>query len=155
MSFDRRVPLPGVRSMKLRFSLRTMMILVTCAAALCWWRDRPRRLAERFVEAVEAGRYEAADAMSSDPDDESIAQFMKRDDRNRIHAIREAQTPGEWLRGQCRVALRVHDFSGLGGDSVVTTLATTHGMEFGSVTEPAKPVQFDDPKISAEVQRVE
>ena len=38
--------------MKLRFSLRTMLILMTCAAALCWWRDRPRQIAGDFKSAL-------------------------------------------------------------------------------------------------------
>jgi hypothetical protein len=135
--------------MKLRFSLRTMLILVTLVAALCWWRDRPRRLADHFVEAVEAGRYEAADSLFSDSGQRSIVEFMERDDRNRIHAKRKPQSPSEWLKGQCGVALTLVDFGGLGGDIVVHMQATSHGMGLGSVVEHAKPVQYDGGLLNA------
>ncbi len=49
--------------MKPRISLRGLLVLTTCLAAVCWWRDRPRQIANRFVAAIEAGDYEAADAM--------------------------------------------------------------------------------------------
>ncbi len=140
--------------MKLRFSLRTLLILMTCAAALCWWRDRPRRLADQFVEAVEAGRYEAADSLFSDSEQRSIVEFMERDDRNRIDAKREPQPPGEWMKGRCSVALTLVDFGGLGGDMVIYIQATRRGMTLGSVAEPADPVQYDiNRKASTQFRR--
>jgi len=130
--------------MKLRFSLHTTLILMTCAAALCWWRDRPRRLAEQFVEAVNAGDYESADAMFVDEQREAIARFLERDDRNRlIKAEREVQTASEWINGQCRIVTHFVDFQGLGGYVTVAMLATNSGVREGAVIEPAQPVQYD------------
>lgn len=114
--------------MKLRFSLRTMLILVTCVAALCWWRDRPRRLAVQFADAIEAGRYDEADAMVVEPMRREIAAFVTQDDRNRIDAQRERQSPADWLRGRCEVLLQLEDFHGLGNSMTGIAAVTSQGV---------------------------
>jgi hypothetical protein len=130
--------------MKLRFSLRTLLILMTFAAALCWWRDRPRRLADRFVDAIEAGNFEAANSMIVDRQWEVFAAFLKRDERNRIlDAARETQTSREWINGQCRVAVTFLDFEGLGGSITVLMMATNEGIREWNVRQPAQPLQYD------------
>jgi hypothetical protein len=97
--------------MKLRFSLRTLLILMTCAAGLCWRRDRPRRLADRFIDAVESGRVEAADAMFVEDQQGLLARFLQRDERNQLRgAVRVPQTSREWINGQCRIAMTFLDF---------------------------------------------
>ncbi len=46
-----------------RFSLRGLLLLTAAVAALGYWRDRPRQMANRFVALIEAGDYRAAEAM--------------------------------------------------------------------------------------------
>jgi hypothetical protein len=48
-----------------RISLRGLLILTALLAAFCYWRDRPRQVANRFVAAIEAGDYRAAEAILS------------------------------------------------------------------------------------------
>ncbi len=115
--------------MKLRFSLRTMMILVTCAAALCWWRDWPRRIANRFAEAVNDGHYGVAAEMIVDDDQQAFAKFMRREARNKATATVRRQTPDEWLRGECQVALSLEDFAGLGAALQMRAIATSSGVD--------------------------
>jgi hypothetical protein len=45
-----------------RFSLRTLLILTALAAAGCYWFARPMVVAYRFVRAIDAEDYAAADA---------------------------------------------------------------------------------------------
>ncbi len=141
--------------MKLRFSLRTMLILMTCAAALCWWRDRPRRMADQFVDAIEAGDFEAAKAMIVDRQREVIACFLERDVRNRIlDGERETQSSWEWINGQCRVAVTFLDFEGLGGSITVLMMATNEGIREWNVRQPAQPLQYDiGTEVSHEIRR--
>lgn len=141
--------------MKLRFSLRTLLIFMTCAAALCWWRDRPRRMADRFVEAIESGRLEAADAMFVRDQQGLLARFLQRDERNQLRgAWRVPQTSREWIYGQCRIAMKFLDFEGLGGYVVVMMRATNEGIEEWKVAQPAAPVQYDiGTEVSREIRR--
>jgi hypothetical protein len=41
-----------------RFSLRALILLTALLAGFCYWRDRPRQMANRFVAAIE-GRLQA------------------------------------------------------------------------------------------------
>lgn len=115
--------------MKLRFSLRTMMILVTCAAALCWWRDRPRRIAHCFADAVNGGQYGDAEELIVDADQQAFAKFMRREARNEATATVRRQTSHEWLRGECQVAISLEDFAGLGATLQMHAVATTNGVD--------------------------
>jgi hypothetical protein len=49
--------------MRLRYSLRTALVLLTLAALLCGWLALPTYNANRFVRAVEAQNLAAADRM--------------------------------------------------------------------------------------------
>jgi hypothetical protein len=46
-----------------RISIRGLLFLTALVAAFCYWRDRPRQIANRLVAAIEAGDYELADAL--------------------------------------------------------------------------------------------
>jgi hypothetical protein len=155
VSFDHWKSRNQRAAMKLRFSLRTMLIFMTCAAALCWWRDRPRRLADRFVDAIAAGDYAVADALLVDEQKELVARFLDRDERNRIlKAERERQTSREWINGQCRIAMTFVDFEGLGGYVTVVMMATNGGIREWNVAQPAPPVQYDiGTEVSHEIRR--
>lgn len=94
--------------MKLRFSLRTLLIIVCLLGLLCWRHDRPRRVAKRFHEAIIEGRYEVADGMISEPKHRALNRFM-RTGRNTCESKGLTQTPSQWLRGECGVFLEVKD----------------------------------------------
>jgi hypothetical protein len=49
--------------MKPRFTIRVLLILTACLAAFCYWRDRPRQIANQFVAAIESGDYKLAESM--------------------------------------------------------------------------------------------
>jgi hypothetical protein len=141
--------------MKLRFSLRALMILMTCAAVLCWWRDRPRRMANRFIDAIDSGRLEAADAMFVNDQQGLLVRFLQRDERNQVRgAVRVPQTSWEWINGQCRIAMTFLDFEHLGGHVVVMMMATNEGIREWNVVQPAAPVQYDiGTEVSHEIRR--
>ena len=40
--------------MRVRFSLRGLLIVTALLAAFCYWRDRPRQIANQFVAAFES-----------------------------------------------------------------------------------------------------
>jgi len=140
--------------MKLRFSLRAMLILVTFAALLCVWRDRPRRMANRFVEAVANGEYAAADAMFSEGTHRFMVRVMEGDDRNRIAAERQSQTPGAWLRGECLVELSVEDFRGLGATITLNVVARASGIERRGEAESITAIKYaPDPILREDIRR--
>jgi hypothetical protein len=140
--------------MKLRFSLRAMLVLVTCAALACWWRDQPRRNANEFVEAVENGRYAAADAMFLEGTHPFMVRVMEGDDRNSIAAQRRPQTPGEWLRGECLVEVRVEDFRGLGATITLNVVATSGGIERHGEAESITAIKYaPDPILHEHIRR--
>jgi hypothetical protein len=114
--------------MRLRFSLRAMLAAVAIAALVCLWRDRPRRMAERFVAAVEAKRYAEADGLTIQADGPIIEPFLKRDDRNRVKAERLPQSAADWLAGRCFVVLHCEDFSGLGASIDENLVASGQGL---------------------------
>jgi hypothetical protein len=76
--------------MKLRFSVRRLLLLTACVAVICWWLDRPRQLANAFAAAVEAGDYELARSMI-DPDH---AKFIRLPSEQVVE--RPNQPPHTW-----------------------------------------------------------
>lgn len=118
-----------------RFSLRTLLIVTAAVAAFGWWREQPRKTAERFVAAIEAGRYGEADELLTDADDPltsikpiTLAAFIRADNRNRITASFQRQSPGEWLRGECLVSVQLDDFRGLGASIQAEAVATAQDL---------------------------
>jgi hypothetical protein len=53
--------------MRPRFSLRTLLILTALAATACWWVTPPTVVANRFLRAMQARDFAAADQFFSDP----------------------------------------------------------------------------------------
>jgi hypothetical protein len=139
--------------MRPRFSLRSLLVVFTLAIVFCVWRDQPRKVANRFVAAVDAQRYAAADALLTNRDEQLVAQFVARDDRNQIGAERLPQSLTEWLSGKCHVAVSLKDFQGLGGDIVIHMQADARGMSLGPVAVPARGVQYDVDSVEATYRR--
>jgi hypothetical protein len=135
-------PKPGFR-LRPRFSLRMLLMLTTCVALFCWWRQRPAVIADKFIDAVKARDYAAADALFQRPQTGFVEEFMRRDDRNRITVTREPQTAGDWLKGVCRMSVALEDFSGLGASIVIHFTSDATGVRnFGFHTTTSSSMQL-------------
>jgi hypothetical protein len=112
-------------------------------------------MADRFIDAIESGRLEAADAMFVKDQQGLLARFLERDERNQLRgAVRVPQTSREWIHGQCRIAMTFLDFEHLGGHVVVMMMATNEGIREWNVVQPAAPVQYDiGTEVSHEIRR--
>src|SRR5687768_9737013 len=86
--------------MKPRFSLRALLIIVACLAALGYWRNRPRQIADQFVAALVAGDYQLANSLFVAEYDQANA-FIADDSAAEFWAERQSQSTTEWLRGEC------------------------------------------------------
>jgi hypothetical protein len=63
--------------MKIRFSIRWLLILTAIVAAGCyWWIDRPTIVAERFANALAARNFLAADGLCVDPDRRFVCRAL-------------------------------------------------------------------------------
>jgi hypothetical protein len=113
--------------MKLRFSLRLLLIVTTLVAIVCWWRVRPARVADQFVQAVTAGDYQRADKYFKDPKYAFVADFMA-DYRNKARAIVVRQSAAQWLAGQCEIGLELIDHRGLGANMHFVIPVTYSGL---------------------------
>jgi hypothetical protein len=80
-----------------RFSLRTLLILTACLAALCYWRDRPRRLARQFANAINARDFTAANQLFSDP----LQQLPDKMGPRIWRGVCVPQSASDWIRGEC------------------------------------------------------
>jgi hypothetical protein len=97
------------RTLRLRFSLRTLLVLVTLLGFLTYWQTRPAQLADRFVAAILAGNYAAADQMFHKP---HLAAWIKKSYRIDISARREPASLLDWVKGVSRVSVVIEDRSG-------------------------------------------
>lgn len=140
-------------AVKVHFSLRALLVVVTLAALLCLWRDRPRRVAERFVEAIESKQFATADALLADGEHAFVATFMAGDERNRIAAKRLAPSLGDWLNGRCFVAVKLEDFSGLGATIQLNVTSTACGIVRRMTPESTSAFRYaPDPLLRRDIQ---
>jgi hypothetical protein len=114
--------------MKLRFSLRALLVLTTVVGLACLWRCRPSRLAEQFVAAVKAGDYDRADSLFADREHAFVAKFMSGY-RNKANAVAVKQSVGQWLAGTSEVTVDLIDHRGLGASLNVVIPLTALGLE--------------------------
>jgi hypothetical protein len=96
--------------MKPRFSLRTLLVVITIVALLAWWQTSPARLADRLVSYIETGRYAEAEILLGKKN--TITGKMNRTARREISAAREPATWVDWLKGVSRVRLVIVDSGG-------------------------------------------
>jgi hypothetical protein len=106
-----REPKPSTKR-TLRFSLRTLLILIAVIGLAAYWFSRSALLADRFVAAVQAGRFDDADRMFRQKPKLGLEQLMQRSYRMGITARREAPSLFDWIRGITRVRVTVEDLSG-------------------------------------------
>lgn len=129
--------------MKLRFSLKLLLIAVTATALFCFWRTRPAANAARFAAALEAEDFAAADQLvsvySKPPKTDHRAfecrpfpdwRTHKRTTRLAITAHFNSQSLGQWLTGRCVGTLKTQ-FDGTTGTADI--VATTSGVQVSPV----------------------
>lgn len=92
--------------MRLRFSLRTLLLATTIVAAACYELVLPTINAQRFVRAVAAENYELADAYFHDPDDKFLFDWNEKHWRFKALAELEPWSFSEFVRGRRLVRLR-------------------------------------------------
>jgi hypothetical protein len=92
------------------------------------------------VQAIASGEYEAADAMFAAPEQAGVATFMKEDDRNRIEAIRQPQSPRDWMLGRCYVEVTAEDFNGIGASLAGRATVRSDGIEELFIESTMSPV---------------
>lgn len=78
---------------RIRFSLRTLLLVTLVVAGGCYWMVLPTVYAQRFVAAVAAGEYAAADALFVDPADGFLVDW---DARYTIVERRAKLEPSSW-----------------------------------------------------------
>jgi hypothetical protein len=117
--------------MRLRFSLRTFFILVALLAAFCyWWFVLPSVTANRFIQAIAAKDYVAADRLFSDPKDRFIAAAADKYWAFETTAELGPITFGQLLTGQRHVSLHYRYFHlDLNVDSIAQIPATPFGLQ--------------------------
>ena len=112
---------------RFHYSMRALLVLMTCVAAFLYWRSRPAVIAQRFVSAVENGQFRAADELFIDPEHKFVAELMKpRDGFGGVQAPPPArQTLKQWIFGVCELTL----YSGKYGYSMRVTARGLHEPE--------------------------
>jgi hypothetical protein len=91
-----------------RFSLRGLLLLTACLAAFCYWRDRPRRIANQFAELIQAENFEAAEKMYTPPGQPRRVGFGPAGD---WRVVRKPQSARDWLAGRYYVTVTSKVFS--------------------------------------------
>ena len=90
--------------MRPRFSLRTLFLITTALAAFCcYWFVFPSFQARRFVRAVRASDFAAADSCFRNADDQMLAQLNKEYWTFKLTAELKPCSLSEFLYGQRRI----------------------------------------------------
>jgi hypothetical protein len=93
--------------MQLRFSLRTVFVLVTMVAGACYWFMLPTIYARGFVDAVAAADYERADALFCNVDDPFLCKLNQKHWRFHARAQLKPSSFRAFIRGERRITLTV------------------------------------------------
>ncbi len=67
---------PKSPRLRVRFSLKVLLLAMTVAAGFFYWWDAPRRLAVDFAETINRGEYEAASQMIVAPDNDLLEEWL-------------------------------------------------------------------------------
>ena len=89
--------------MRVRISIRGLFIITALMAAFCYWRDRPRQMANRFVRAIEARDQAALDRLvTGDSRTEDMFSLLGNAATDAL-ALREVHTFFDWIKGERRL----------------------------------------------------
>jgi hypothetical protein len=121
--------------MRWRFSLRTLFVVTTLFAGLCYLLILPSIHAEQFVRAVTKQNYELADSFFHDQQDRFLSDWNEKHWRFKTGAKLGQWSLGEFVRGERQVRLSVmYGDAGPMRTSEWTVVATRAGL---SSLEPA------------------
>jgi len=88
-------------SMKLRFSLRALMLLIAAVAVFGYWRSRPAAIARELQQTIAAEDYTAADSLMIGSRDRDFQRWAAGDGQVKVRVAFEPQSTWGWLCGQC------------------------------------------------------
>jgi hypothetical protein len=103
-----------------RFSLRGLLLLTAIVAALGYWRDRPRQIANQFTAALEAKDRAALGRLVADFSRYDRMFSLLGNAATDTSAAREDQRFSDWVKGECRVLFvidgpgNLHNYRGTG-----------------------------------------
>jgi hypothetical protein len=89
--------------MKLRFSLRALLVLVAVLAAFGYWRSRPAAYARQFINAIETRDFEAADALFERANDRCVNDLFQAYHGFKINMPHVEQTARDWVVGEAKL----------------------------------------------------
>jgi hypothetical protein len=85
-----------------RFSLRGLLLLTVGVALVCYWQDKPRRVANEFAALLEAGDTDAANSMTFVGEHRWSTSFHG----SGYEVTPAGQSPNEWLRGRYAIVIK-------------------------------------------------
>lgn len=116
--------------MKLRFSLRTLLIFAAVVAVVTSWTVRPRALAREFQQAIQERRFHDADAFFAGAYQQHLEDRARQHPEMKALCVIHDFSFQDWLRGTCRGELTVL-FLGKSTSGETLTLQVNHLLEFG------------------------
>ncbi len=119
--------------MRLRFSIRWLLLVFAAVAAFCWRQDLPRQRAAELAAAVNDGDYDRANRVFS-----QVALFAS----DRPGYLGEAEllprSLADWLCGRQNILVRV-DLASLGIQNVFRLVVTNSNVLTKEVSVSATP----------------
>jgi hypothetical protein len=88
--------------MRLRFSIRTVLIVTTLFACVLYWHVRPAMMATSFANAIADKEYDAADALVTEPGGLGLVEFSQNTTEVTVDVSFDQPTIADWLVGQRR-----------------------------------------------------
>jgi len=85
-----------IDSVRIRFSIRWLLLAFVLAAACCWWWDKPRRTANALVGAIDAGDVDAFNG---------LMERFKLTGTPKMEVVNRRQSATDWLRGVSRLTV--------------------------------------------------
>lgn len=120
-----------MRWLKVRFSLRMLLLLVPLVGAALYWAQTPTREAERFVSAVNRRDFDAAEQYCRDPAD-AFPGSWKQHTYFEPKASLQPRTWSDLAQGERQIVIGVHYGDGGGiAHCTVECQATRKGITIG------------------------
>ena len=90
-------------AMRLRFSIRWVLIFFAASALLLWWHCGPSRISHQLATALRAGDFKKARTFYSDQVIDDSLQDHRRHVLHRTDVFAVSPTAAEWLTGRRRL----------------------------------------------------
>ena len=92
-----------IPAMRLRFSIRWVLIFFAASALLLWWHCRPSRISQQLATTLRAGDFKKARTFYSDQVIAGSLQDHRRHVLHRTEVFAVSPTLAEWLTGRRRL----------------------------------------------------